>query len=180
MAPADRRYRVDADIDRRFLDLRLPPHHLGMREVAVAVVHRLELAAVDCDAWCLQQAGLPDSAMNFAQTFRIAAPLSFRKLGDRLMIGSQAADQLHQLDIAARLRGDHTLKTQSVQIERLDKHIDNGPRCPSLTQFSRHSGKSVSWDLSAPSTKRPILIPHQETEESQPLAAFHTARVMTR
>ncbi|MCP3367551.1 hypothetical protein [Bradyrhizobium cajani] len=149
MAPADRRYRVDADIDRRFLDLRLPPHHLGMREVAVAVVHRLELAAVDCDAWCVQQAGLPDSAMNFAQTFRIAAPLSFRKLGDRLMIGSRAADQLHQLDIAARLRGDHTLKTQSVQIERLDKHIDNGPRSlayPILQTFR-------------PSTKRPILIP---------------------
>jgi len=42
-----------------FLDLRHPPRHLGMREVAVAVIHRLELAAVDCDAWGLQQAHLP-------------------------------------------------------------------------------------------------------------------------
>jgi hypothetical protein len=42
-----------------FLNLRHPPRHLGMREVAVAIVHRLELAAVDCDAWGLQQAHLP-------------------------------------------------------------------------------------------------------------------------
>src|SRR5579863_5043316 len=41
------------------LDLRHPPRHLGMRKVAVAVVHRLELAAVDGDAWGLQQAHLP-------------------------------------------------------------------------------------------------------------------------
>jgi hypothetical protein len=53
-----------------------------------------------------------------------------------------------------------------MQIERLDKGIDDITALSSLTQSSRHSGKSVSWDLSAPSTKRPIRIPHQETEES--------------
>src|SRR6516225_9359410 len=42
-----------------FLDLRHPPRHLGICEVAVAVVHRLELAAVNRDARGLQQAHLP-------------------------------------------------------------------------------------------------------------------------
>lgn len=43
---------------------------------------------------------------------------------------------------------------------------------PTFTQSSRHSGKSVSWDLSAPPTKRPIHIPHQKTEESYPTRGF--------
>jgi hypothetical protein len=46
--------------------------------------------------------------------------------------------------------GDHTLKPHSMQIERLDEHVD-------------HMDRVV---FAAPSTKRPIRIPHQETEES--------------
>jgi hypothetical protein len=42
------------------------------------------------------------SAMNFAQTFRIATPV-LPELGDRLAIGSQSADHPHHLDIAVRL-----------------------------------------------------------------------------
>ena len=82
------------------------------------------------------------------------------EIGDRLVIGSQAADQPHHLDIAARLTfqaatglhpieitvdvkpqkncrmiggptrllGDHTLKPQSMQVERLDERIDHMDR----------------------------------------------------
>lgn len=40
-------------------NLRLPPRHLDVCEVAIAVVHRLELAAVDRHARILQEAHVP-------------------------------------------------------------------------------------------------------------------------
>src|SRR5258706_15118166 len=46
------------------LDLRHAPFHLSLREVVVARVHRLELAAVDRDARFRQQCACGDGTMS--------------------------------------------------------------------------------------------------------------------
>src|SRR5450830_1182690 len=85
------------------LDLRHAPVHLGAREVPVAVVHSLELAAIDRDAGLREQAqgtternkpgaDLPDSA---------AAVLA--EVGNRLVIGSKPTRQPHHLNVAPGL-----------------------------------------------------------------------------
>ena len=62
------------------LDLRHASVHLGAREVLIAVVHRLELAAVDRDAGFREQGLIVrHSAMKRAHTSRMAVPLSLRK-----------------------------------------------------------------------------------------------------
>ena len=61
------------------LNLRHAPLHLGACEVLVAVVHRLELAAVNRHAGLREQADVRHSATNRAQTCRMARPLSLRK-----------------------------------------------------------------------------------------------------
>jgi len=74
----DRRYMCSGSRD-ALLDLRHAPIHLGAREVLVAVVHRLELAAVD------RHAGLREQAHRAAQRNEPGAdltdgrPLSLRK-----------------------------------------------------------------------------------------------------
>jgi hypothetical protein len=60
------------------LNLRHPPLHLGAREVPVAVVYRLELAAIDRLA-CVSRPIVRHSAMKRAHTLRMALPLSLRK-----------------------------------------------------------------------------------------------------
>ena len=73
------------------LDLRHPPLHLGPREVPVAVVHRLELAAVDRDAGLRQQ---PHRAAqrNKARTHLAdGTAIVLAEVGNRLVIGHQPA-----------------------------------------------------------------------------------------
>ena len=85
------------------LDLRHAPLHLGAREVLVAVVHRLELAAVDRDA------GLREQAHRAAQRNKPGADLAdgaaivLAEVGNRLVIGSKPARQPHHLNVAPSL-----------------------------------------------------------------------------
>ena len=90
MGPAGRRCRVVA-AEPRDAFLRHAPLHLGAREVLVAVVHGLELAAVNRHAGLREQLIVRESATNRAQTCRIARPLSLRTNAIVLVIGSEPA-----------------------------------------------------------------------------------------
>ena len=85
------------------LDLRHAPLHLGAREVLVAVVHRLELAAVD------RHAGLREQAHRAAEPDKPGADLAdgaaivLAEVGNRLVIGSKPARQPHHLNVAPGL-----------------------------------------------------------------------------
>src|SRR5438445_8114202 len=74
-----------------FLDLRNAPLHLGPREVLIAVVHRLELAAIDRDA------GLCNQAQAAAERDKPGADLAdgpavvLTEVSYRLVIGSKPA-----------------------------------------------------------------------------------------
>ena len=61
------------------LDLLQPPLHLGVGEVLVAIVDRLELAAIDRNARLVNKPIVRHSAMNREHTWRMARPLSLRK-----------------------------------------------------------------------------------------------------
>ncbi len=86
-----------------FLDLRHASLHLGAREVLVAVVHRLELAAVD------RHAGLREQAHRAAQRdkarahFADAGTIVLAEVGNRLVIGYKPARQPHHLNVASSL-----------------------------------------------------------------------------
>jgi hypothetical protein len=76
---------------------------LALGEVAVAVVHRLELAAVDRDAGAPQHADptaeLDELRAGLADGRAIVAP----EIGDGLVVGREAPCQPHQLDVAPGL-----------------------------------------------------------------------------
>jgi hypothetical protein len=85
------------------LDLRHAPLHLGASEVFVAVVHRLELAAVD------RHAGLREQAHHAAQCNEPGAHLAdgaaviLAEVGNCLVIGSKTARQPHHLNVPSGL-----------------------------------------------------------------------------
>ena len=77
--------------------------HFRTREVLVAVIHYLELAAIDGHARLHEQthlaAELDESRANLSD--RTAAV--FPEIGDRLVVGDAAAKQPHHLDVATSL-----------------------------------------------------------------------------
>ena len=98
------------------LDLRHAPLHLGAREVLVAIVHRLELAAVD------RHAGLREQAHRAAQRNEPGANLAdgaaivLAEVGNRLVIGSKAAREPHHLNVAPGLTLKPAARLHPVEI----------------------------------------------------------------
>src|SRR5262249_16300332 len=85
------------------LDLLQPALHLRTREILVARVHRLELAAVDRHARARQQTKL-SAKRNESRTYladRRAVILA--EVGNRLVIGNQSTRQPHHLNVARSL-----------------------------------------------------------------------------
>ena len=98
------------------LDLRHAPVHLGAREVLVAVVHRLELAAVD------RHAGLREQAHRAAQRNQPGANLAdgativLAEVGNCLVIGSKAAREPHHLNVAPGLMLEPAARLNPIKI----------------------------------------------------------------
>src|SRR4029077_5420580 len=94
--------RVEVALDALF-DLLLALLHLAGREVAIARVDRLELAAVDGDHGLGEQlelaAQLDEAAAHVADADAVVMP----EVGNGLEVGRQATSQPHQLDIALGL-----------------------------------------------------------------------------
>ena len=85
------------------IDLRQPALHLGAREVLVTVVDRLELAAVDRDARQCQQAQLPAKNNELSAHLADGGPVILAEIGNRLVIGNEAAGQPQHFNIATSL-----------------------------------------------------------------------------
>ena len=107
------------------LKMRQTAGDLVLREIPVAIVHGLELAAVDGNAIAPQH---PDPS---AQLHELRAGPADRRsvispeIGDGLVVWHQATGQPHQLDIASRLTLQATAGRDAVQItvdEELQQH----------------------------------------------------------
>ena len=73
------------------LDLRHAPFHLGLGEVPVAIIHRLELAAIDRNAGSCQQTDLPAQFNEPRADLADGGAVILAEVGDRLVVGSKAA-----------------------------------------------------------------------------------------
>ena len=86
-----------------FLDLSQAPRHLGLGEVAIPVVHGLELRSVNGNARHRQKtdpaAQLDETSANLGD--RGAVVLA--EVGNGLVVGNQSVHQPHHLDIPPRL-----------------------------------------------------------------------------
>ena len=86
-----------------FFDLLPTPRQLGCGEVAVAIIDRFELAAVNGNAASREQGHLPaeqdETATNLADRITIISP----EIGNRFVIGYKPA---HHPDRGSLLRAD--------------------------------------------------------------------------
>ena len=131
------------------LDLGTPPRHLGTREVPVAVVHRLELAAVDRNAGGGQEAhraAEPDEACaNLAD----GAAIVLAEVRDGLVIGDETPRQPHHLDVASGLplqpsTGLHPVQVAvDVELEQDRGMIGRPPVASGTTPSNPSSPKSI-------------------------------------
>jgi hypothetical protein len=97
-------------------ELRPPALHLGTCEVPVAIVHRLELAAVDRHARRGQQAHLTAQIDEARANLADGAAIVLAKVGNRLVIGNEAAREPHHFDIAARLALEPAARLDPIEI----------------------------------------------------------------
>jgi hypothetical protein len=85
------------------LDLSNPALNLRTREVLVAVVDRLELAAIDGDARLCQQTNLSAQRHKLRTYLADRSPVILAEIGNRLVLGNQATDEPHDFNVAASL-----------------------------------------------------------------------------
>src|SRR5450755_1980524 len=107
--------RVEVALDALF-DLLLALLHLARREVAIASVDRLELAAVDGDNGLGEQlelaAQLDEAAAYIADTDAVVAS----EVGNRLEVRRQASGQPHQFDVALGFALEPAARLDAVEI----------------------------------------------------------------
>ena len=97
-------------------ELRPSPLHLAAREVPVAIVHRLELAAVDRHACCRQKTHLTAQFDEAGANLADGLAVVFAEVGDHLVIRHKSAEQPHHLDIAACLALQTPARLHAIQI----------------------------------------------------------------
>jgi len=92
------------------------PLHLSAREVAIAVVHRLELTAVDGDARLHQQPHL-SAKLNKARTDLLdGRPIVLAEIGNGFVIGNKPTQQPHHLEIAPSLALEPPARLHAIEI----------------------------------------------------------------
>ena len=97
-------------------ELRATPFHLRPREVPVAIVHRLELAAVDRDARSRQQTHFPAQLDKARAHLTDGTAIVFPEIGDRFVVRDEPAQEPHQLDIAAGFALEPPARLHPVEI----------------------------------------------------------------
>jgi hypothetical protein len=116
------------------LDLGPAALHLGSREVAIPVVDRFELGAVDGHAGSVQQAQLTAEGDELGADPPDGAAADLAEVGDSLVIGRQASGCF----------GHHPVKAQGSQIECIDERIDDAHRVvltdPVVQAFRKQGG----------------------------------------
>ena len=99
-----------------FFELRPPPFHFAGREVLVAIVYGLELAAVDGDAGLRQQADLATQIDEPRTELADGRTIVLTEISDRLVIGREAAKQPQYFEIAAGLALQPAARLHAVEI----------------------------------------------------------------
>src|SRR5258708_30827729 len=114
------------------------PLHLRAREVPVAVVHRLKLAAIEGNARIRKQTHLPaeldEARAHLADAMAIVLP----EIGDRLVIGYKAAKQPHHLKVTAGLALKPTARLHPVEVA-VDIELQENQRMISRPPSCRRS-----------------------------------------
>jgi hypothetical protein len=146
------------------LELRPAPLHLRAREVLIAVVHRLELAAIDGNAPIRKQthlaAELDEARAHLADGTAIVLP----KIGDRLVIGDKTAKQPHRLEVTAGLALQPPARLHPIEVAvnvKLQKNrgmIGRPPRYLRLHPCEPELGKIERIDERVDYPNRIILV----------------------
>ena len=98
------------------LELRPAPLHLGLREVPVAIVDRLELAAVDRDARRREQTHLAAQLDEPRAHLADRSAIVLAEIGDRLVVGREPPQEPHHLEIATGLALQPPARLHPVEI----------------------------------------------------------------
>ena len=98
------------------LKLRSAAFHLGPREVPIAIIHRLELAAVDRNARIHKQAHLPAEFDKARAHLANRTAVILPEIGNGFVVGDKPTKEPHQLDIAAGLALEPPARLHPVEI----------------------------------------------------------------
>src|SRR5262245_53006605 len=97
-------------------DLSQPALHLRSREILVAAVHRLELAAVNGHARAGQQAQLSAKGDELHAHLAYRTPAILAEISNRLVIGNQPAGEPHHLNVAPSLAFKSAARLDSIEV----------------------------------------------------------------
>src|SRR6185437_6923218 len=86
------------------------------REVPIAVVHRLELAAIDGNARFRQQTHLAAEFDEARAHLADGTAIVFPEISDRLMVGDAAAEEPQHLDVAGSLTFEPPTRLHPVKV----------------------------------------------------------------
>ncbi|MNQ60182.1 hypothetical protein D3C85_744530 [compost metagenome] len=117
-----------------------PAFQLGAGEVAVAVVHRLELAAVDSNQVFREKPQLLAKHNKLAADAPDGFAVVFAEVGDGLEVRHQATGQPHQFDIALRLALKASARLDAVEIT---VDVDLQHDCGVVSRSARFGGDSA-------------------------------------
>ena len=89
---------------------------LALREVPVAVVHRLELAAIDRNARLREQTHRPAQGHKSRADLADRGTVVLPEVGDRLVVRCKPSKQPHDLDVAPGFPFQSTARLNPVEI----------------------------------------------------------------
>jgi hypothetical protein len=98
------------------LKLRPAPLHLRAREVPAAIVHRLELAAIDGNSRLYKQTHLSAEFHEAPTNLANSAAVVLAEIGDRLVVGDEATKEPHHFRIATGLAFKPPARLHPVEI----------------------------------------------------------------
>lgn len=138
---------VAADL---LLQMRQAAGDLRQREVPIAIVDRLELAAVHRHAGALQHADPAAKLHKLGADSLYGLPVVAPEIGDGLVVGHQASGQPHQFDVASRLPLQPAAGRDPVEIavdEQLeqDRGVIPWPACRRRSMTMEAEGREIEF-----------------------------------
>ncbi len=106
-----------AQISRHALiDLRKSALHLCEREILIAIIDRLELAAVDRNARLRAQAQLSTKGDELCANFADRSSVILAEIRNRLVVGIEPAEQPHDLNVASSLTLQSAARLHTIKV----------------------------------------------------------------
>jgi len=146
------------------LELCPAPLYLRAREVPVAVVHRLELAAIDGNARCRKQTHLAAELDKARAHLADGTPIVLPEIGDRFVVGDKTAKQPHHLEVTAGLALKPPARLHPIEVAvnvKLQENrgmIGRPPRQLRFDPYESQFEKIERLDESVDHTNRIILV----------------------